>query len=110
MFISARDLARMGLLGLNNGRWGDKRILSEQWIKMARTPTGPNPGYGYMNWFLNTDRKFLPAAREDAVMFVGNGDNLVFIDYEHDTVAVMRWIDDKQKEEFVRLLEASIQN
>jgi len=44
------------------------------------------------------------------VMFVGNGDNLVFIDYEHDTVAVMRWIDDKQKEEFVRLLEASIQN
>lgn len=30
-----------------------KQILSEQWVKMARTPTGPNPGYGYMNWILN---------------------------------------------------------
>jgi hypothetical protein len=108
MFISARDLARMGLLGLNNGKWGDKQILSEQWIKMARTPTGPNPGYGYMNWFLNTDRKLAPAAREDSVMFIGNGDNIVFIDYEHDMIAVVRWIDDAQKAEFVRLLEAAI--
>lgn len=39
-----------------------------------------------------------------------NGDNLMFIDYQHDMVAVMRWIDDKLKEEFVRLLEASLQN
>jgi CubicO group peptidase (beta-lactamase class C family) len=108
MFISARDLARMGLLGLNNGRWGDKQILSEQWVKMARTPTGPNPGYGYMNWFLNTDQKLFPAARADAVAFIGNGDNIVFIDYEHDTVAVIRWIDDSQKAEFVRLLEAAL--
>ncbi|HTQ15132.1 MAG TPA: serine hydrolase [Rhizomicrobium sp.] len=108
MFISARDLGRMGLLGLNDGRWGDRQVLSAQWVKMARTPTGPNPGYGYMNWFLNTDRKLAPAAREDAVMFIGNGDNIVFIDYEHDMVAVVRWIDDGQKAEFVKLLESSI--
>jgi CubicO group peptidase (beta-lactamase class C family) len=108
MFISARDMARMGLLGLHNGKWGNKHILSEQWIKLARTPTGPNPGYGYMNWFLNTDRKLFPAAREDTVAFVGNGANMVFIDYQHDTVAVVRWIDDKEKAEFVRLLEAAI--
>jgi hypothetical protein len=49
-----------------------------------------------------------PAAREDCVTFLGNGDNVVFIDYLHDMVAVVRWIDDKQKAEFVRLLEASI--
>jgi CubicO group peptidase (beta-lactamase class C family) len=110
MFISARDLARMGLLGLNNGKWGDRHILSDAWIKLSRTPTGPNPGYGYMNWFLNTDRKLLPAAREDSVMFLGNGDNVVFIDYAHDMVAVVRWIDDGQKAEFVRLLEASLKS
>jgi CubicO group peptidase (beta-lactamase class C family) len=108
MFISARDLARMGLLGLNNGKWGGKQILSDAWIKLSKTPTGPNPGYGYMNWFLNTDRKLAPAAREDSVMFIGNGDNIVFIDYEHDVVAVVRWIDDTQKAEFVRLLEESL--
>lgn len=108
MFISARDLARLGLLGLHNGAWGKTRVLSEKWITMAKTPTGPNPGYGYMNWFLNTDRKLAPAAREDSVMFLGNGTNVVFIDYQHDIVAVVRWIDDKQKAEFVRLLEASL--
>jgi CubicO group peptidase (beta-lactamase class C family) len=108
MFISARDLARMGLLGLHNGRWGEKQILSGAWVKMARTPTPQNPEYGYMNWFLNTGRKLAPAAREDAVMFLGNGDNIVFIDYEHDLVAVVRWLDDSQKAEFVRLLEESV--
>jgi CubicO group peptidase (beta-lactamase class C family) len=108
MFISARDLARMGLLGLNNGKWGGKQILSRKWVKMARTPTPQEPIYGYMNWFLNTDHKMYPAAREDCVTFLGNGDNVVFIDYQHDMVAVVRWIDDKQKAEFVRLLEESL--
>jgi CubicO group peptidase (beta-lactamase class C family) len=98
----------MGLLGLHNGNWNGRQILSEKWIALSRTPTGPNPGYGYMNWFLNTDKKLFPAARADAVAFVGNGDNIVFIDYEHDVVAVSRWIDDSQKAEFVRLLEAAL--
>jgi CubicO group peptidase (beta-lactamase class C family) len=108
MFISARDLARMGSLGLHNGSWGGKQILSAAWVTMAKTPTPQNLEYGYMNWFLNTDRKLAPAAREDAVMFLGNGDNIVFIDYQHDLVAVVRWLDDSQKAEFVRLLEAAI--
>lgn len=108
MFISARDLARMGLLALHNGRWGNKQVLSEAWVKMAKTPTPQNPEYGFMNWFLNTGRKLLPSARQDAVMFLGNGDNIVFIDYQHDLVAVVRWLDDSQKAEFVRLLEAAI--
>jgi CubicO group peptidase (beta-lactamase class C family) len=108
MFIDARDMARLGLLGLNNGAWNGRQILSRKWIALSRTPTGPNPGYGYMNWFLNTDRKLFPAAREDAVAFLGNGTNMVLIDYQHDLVAVVRWIDDAQKAEFVRLLESAL--
>lgn len=107
MFIDAFDLARLGLLGLNKGRWGDRQILSAEWIDMARAPTGPNPGYGYMNWFLNTDGKLAPAARHDSVMFLGNGTNMVFIDYQHDTVAVVRWIDSKSLAGFVERLEAA---
>ena len=60
-----------------------------------------------MNCYLNTDQKLFPAARADAIAFIGNGTNLVFVDYEHDMVAVVRWIDDAQKAEFVRLLEAA---
>jgi CubicO group peptidase (beta-lactamase class C family) len=49
MFISAMDQARFGLLTLRNGKWGDRQILSEAWIRMARTPTPAQPGYGFMN-------------------------------------------------------------
>jgi CubicO group peptidase (beta-lactamase class C family) len=109
MFISARDMARLGLLALWNGKWGEKQVLSEKWIALSRTPTGPNPGYGYMNWYLNTGQKLFPAARADAVTFIGNGTNLVFVDYEHDLVAVVRWIDYAQSAEFIRLLESAVQ-
>ncbi len=105
MFISARDQARMGLLGLNKGKWDGKTILSDAWVKMATTPTGPNPGYGFCNWYLNTDKKMYPAARADSVSFIGDGSNVIFIDYQHDIVAVVRWIDGNQMKEFVRLLE-----
>jgi hypothetical protein len=63
-----------------------------------------------MNWFLNTDRKLFPAARADAVVFIGNGDNIVFIDYEHDIVAVVRWIAPPQEAEFVRLLLTAVKD
>jgi len=108
MFIDARDLARMGLLGLRKGRWGGKTILSPRWVRMATTPTPQNSEYGYMNWFLNTNRKMFPAAPADSVAYLGDGVNMVFIDYRHDVVAVVRWIDNAQLAEFVKRLEASV--
>lgn len=92
MFIDAYDLARFGYLFLRNGRWKDRQIVSEDWIRMARTPGRANPDYGFMNWFLNTARKPLPSAPESSVTFRGNGQNIVYIDRDHDIVAVIRWI------------------
>ena len=68
------------------------------------TPTVPNPGYGFCNWYLNTGRKLYPAAREDSLSYNGDGANIVFVDYQHDIVAVVRWIDGNKMKEFVRLL------
>jgi CubicO group peptidase (beta-lactamase class C family) len=107
MFISARDEARMGLLGLNNGKWDGKQILSNAWVTMAKTPTGPNPGYGFCNWYLNTNKAMYPDARADSVTFIGDGANEIFIDYQHDIVAVVRWIDGVKMKDFVRLLVAA---
>jgi CubicO group peptidase (beta-lactamase class C family) len=104
MFLSAYDQARLGLLGLNNGKWDGKTVLSDKWVAMARTPTGPNPNYGFCNWYLNTGKKTYPAAREDSLSFIGDGANVVFVDYQHDMVAVVRWIDGAKMKEFVRLL------
>jgi CubicO group peptidase (beta-lactamase class C family) len=92
MFINAYDMGRFGYLFLRNGKWKDKPIVSEKWIQMARTPGPDNATYGYANWYLNTGRKPLPAAPESAVRFVGNGSNIIYIDWENDLVAVVRWI------------------
>jgi CubicO group peptidase (beta-lactamase class C family) len=92
MFINARDMARFGLLFLRNGKWRDRQLVSPKWIEMARTPGPANPEYGYMNWFLNTARKPLPSAPESSVRFLGNGNNVIYIDWENDLVIVVRWI------------------
>jgi hypothetical protein len=94
MFINAYDMARFGLLSLHKGNWNGKQLISEQWIKQALTPTPVKTDYGYMNWFLNTDTKLLPSAPATAFMHVGNGNNIVYVDPEHDLVAVIRWISD----------------
>lgn len=92
MFISARDQARFGYLTLRNGSWNGKHILSEEWMQMARTPTNANDGYGFMNFFLNTDKKGLPSAPESAFWHLGAGNNFVYVDQENDLVIVARWI------------------
>ena len=92
MFISAFDLGRFGYMFLRNGKWADRQLVSTKWIGLARTPSGPNPEYGFMNWYLNGGRKFLPSAPETAVRFVGNGNNIVYLDWENDLVVVVRWI------------------
>jgi len=92
MFIDSYDMARFGYLFLRQGRWKDHQIVSGKWIEMARTPGPANAGYGFANWFLNTNRKALPSAPASAVYFEGNGANVIYVDWENDIVAVVRWI------------------
>ena len=107
MYINAYDMGRFGYLTLSRGKWKDRQLLSEQWVKWAMTPTVPQPTYGFMNWFLNTDRKLWPSAPATAFGHIGNGTNIVYVDPEHDIVAVLRWIDGKAIDGFVKRLLAA---
>jgi CubicO group peptidase (beta-lactamase class C family) len=108
MFINTYDQARFGLLTLRRGVWGGRRILSERWVQMALTPTPAQTDYGFMNWFLNTDRKRLPGAPASAFMHLGNGTNMIYVDAEHDLVIVARWIDNGSLDGLVSRVLASI--
>ncbi|HXG82497.1 MAG TPA: serine hydrolase [Pyrinomonadaceae bacterium] len=108
MFISARDMARFGLLTARSGKWRDKQILSEEWIKRAKTPTAAQPTYGFMNWFLNTDKKLYPNAPAAAFAHVGNGTNIIYIDPERDLVIVARWIENGAIDGFIQRINASL--
>ncbi|MEH6304348.1 serine hydrolase [Olivibacter sp. CPCC 100613] len=107
LFINAYDMARFGLLTLHHGSWNGQQLISEQWIKQALIPTNANRGYGYMNWFLNTDKKLLPSAPASTWVHIGNGTNMIYCDPEHDLIIVARWIENKEMNGLVKqVLEA----
>lgn len=107
MFISARDMARFGLLVLRNGKWKEKQILSTEFLMLATTPTTAQPTYGFMNFFLNTDKKLYPNAPADTIAFLGNGTNIVYIDREKELLIVARWIENNKIDEFLQKVYAS---
>jgi CubicO group peptidase (beta-lactamase class C family) len=105
LWISARDEARFGYLFLRKGRWGDKQIISEKWVKMATTPSGIGPDYGFL-WWLNTQRKQWPSAPASSFAALGAGSNTIWIDPDHDLVVVWRWHQGNADELFKRVLAA----
>ena len=108
MFINAYDMARFGLLTMHQGNWNGKQLISQQWIKQARTPTGVQPTYGYMNFFLNTDKKYLASAPATAFVHVGNGTNIIYVDPDHQLVMVVRWIENNAVNEMVAKVLAAM--
>ena len=51
--MSARDLARFGLLFLREGRWQEKQIIPADWVRESTASysrRGIDGGYGYMWW------------------------------------------------------------
>ncbi len=105
MFISASDMARFGLLFLNDGVWKRDRLLSSTWIKEATSPSAPNPNYGYM-WWLNEKegRRHWPGVSEDIYYAAGFGGNFIVVDKEHDIVIVTRWLEPSKIGEFMKLV------
>jgi CubicO group peptidase (beta-lactamase class C family) len=108
MFISAMDQARFGYLTLRNGKWKDKQLISENWLGAAKTPGGANKTYGFMNFFLNTNRELYPSAPATAFAHIGAGTNMIYVDPEHDLVIVARWIDGKALDGLIERVIRSI--
>ncbi|MEE9246899.1 MAG: serine hydrolase [Gemmatimonadota bacterium] len=82
--LSARDLARLGLLFLREGRWGDAEILSRGWVAESTQPhvdNGMFGGYGYM-WWAALNGEHYPLVRMPDGTFSARGtgeQNLVII-------------------------------
>ena len=52
--MSARDLARLGLLFLRNGKWKEQQVISTEWVQLSTSfisqTYGEGEGYGYLWW------------------------------------------------------------
>lgn len=54
--LTPRDLIRFGQLYLNNGKWGDKQVISESWVKDSIAQQCDD--YGYLWWLREDDGIF----------------------------------------------------
>lgn len=94
VYTTARDLARFGLLYLNDGAWQGERLISKDWIEFERTPAPATAHrgnmYGAQFWLVPDDRKDVP---KSAYTTAGNRGQFVIIIPSHDTVIVRRGLD-----------------
>lgn len=78
-----RDWARIGQMMLDGGVANGKRIVSEEWVKAAQAPsgpeTGPEGGYGYQWWTM---------ANSPAYSAIGLQGQYVYVDPASRTVVV----------------------
>ncbi len=94
VYTNARDLARLGLLHLQNGMWNGERLLSEDWIEFVRTPAPASASrgnfYGGQWWLVPDDRTDVPS---DAYSTAGNRGQYAIVVPSHDLVIVRRGLD-----------------
>lgn len=106
VWTTARDLARLGLLYLNDGMWDGVRILPEDWNDYVARPAPDQPpqpeegrarpGYGAQFWLYDS-RHGLPAGTYAAR---GNRGQYLFIVPERNMLIVRRGFDGRPGEYF----------
>jgi len=102
IFISTEDMARFGLLFLNNGVWNNETIISKEWISKAVTSSKPNANYGYMWWLNKSGKRYWEGLSENIYYAAGFGGNFIIIDKDNGLVVVTRWLDPLKIKEFMQ--------
>ena len=79
--LTTRDIAKIGQLYLNKGKWNDKRIISSEWIEESTKKHSQwnELAYGYLWWVIEQDNNKCFAG-------IGDGGNIIYVNTELNTV------------------------
>ncbi len=94
VWSTARDLARIGQLYVQDGFWGGEQILAKDWRRFVSTPApaqpaGGNAGYGAFFWLMNNTS----GVPSDTFYAAGNRGQYIVIVPSLKTVIVRRGYD-----------------
>ncbi len=104
LHITARALARFGLLVLNKGQWRGKTLLSSDWVsEAARTSQDLNKAYGYLWW--NNSTGSYRGVPSDAFSAMGKFGNSMLIVPSLDLIVLRQIGDDSGNNRRVDLRE-----
>ena len=84
-----RDLARLGLLILDDGKYNDKQIISKSWLDTMTAPLVKGevaaPYYGYQTWVLDSKgRQFALKGDLGQTMMIDRKTKTIFIAFSVD--------------------------
>jgi len=71
LYLTTRDLAKLGQLCIQNGKWKNVSLVDSTWIKSVSVKQARSTGYGY--------GFYIDAANKDAYFMRGNGGQFVYI-------------------------------
>ena len=80
--LTPRDMARFGYLYLKDGRWGDKQIVSEEWVHQSTsslTTIDDETGYGYQWWTMPKLNAYRASGLYGQQIFVAPDENIVLV-------------------------------
>ncbi|MEL7546725.1 MAG: serine hydrolase [Pseudomonadota bacterium] len=94
VWMTARDMARMGQLYLQDGQWGGNQILHPDWIEFVRTPGPDQPvgtelRYGGGFWLMG----HLQGIPENTIAALGSRGQLMVVVPQYELVIVRRGFD-----------------
>ncbi|MCO4794267.1 MAG: serine hydrolase [Bacteriovoracaceae bacterium] len=124
LFLSPRDLSKIGQLYLQNGIWNKEQILPKDWVKYSTTPNKAwllkqendevaKPGYG-AQWWLNAQTKnglSHPHAPDDIYMALGHHGQILAVLPSQNIIFVRMGADKDEKidrKEIFKLLMSSL--
>lgn len=88
LYLTSRDMAKFGLLYLNNGVWDGKQVIPKEWVEQSLSKHSVVAGldYGYLWW-----TKYLDAngVRYYGKLAQGNGGQKIYIFKELNLVTVI---------------------
>lgn len=87
LYMIPRDMAKIGMLILQNGKWKGNQVVSEEWIKESTTPKTKitNIDYGYSWWNISAT---INGQTVISKLATGNGGQYIFVFPDLDIVAV----------------------
>lgn len=86
--LRAQDLAALGQLYLDQGRWGDEQVVPADWVEQATTAhveltQAGTSGYGYLWWTTDT-------GDEPAFLAYGSGGQVIQVVPGHELVVAVQ--------------------
>ncbi len=105
LYLRPRDMAKIGWLIANEGRWQEKQIVSEGWIRSSIKQQAPDRPYGYEWWLcpFKVRNQTIMSCRAD-----GFGGQQIFVFPSLHLVAVFTGWSPGREEQFVDILRQYI--